>query len=233
MFVVYENLKLGVNKMNYSLVNPAMNYDDNQWLISLLNTGSKTAGHAMIIVEGREKGENFVGQYEVTGYVLKNPATSAERFQNAIGNDIGYICAIRALEGKICTYPKPFSKLSSMTWTALKSDVKNMITNIHDMKKQTEDAIKNQQPLPYVYQKAGSKRSALLGGNQGDNCVTWAKKQILLAHINQGMLETNWAITDTIKALPEAQVTQWTWRKTAILSFGLFLLMGIQGSKNS
>ena len=107
--------------------------------------------------------------------------TYSDTLQRATGNAQGYIAKIRVIGTP--NYTRDYRGYNARSWYAAPEDVKKMIAAIKDAKAEIEDAIAKDRNLP-KYQSAGSERWWRLGGNRGDNCVTWAEKQLVIAHIH-------------------------------------------------
>jgi hypothetical protein len=163
-------------------------------VVSLLNTGSKLTGHALIVVEMVKNNIIFVGQYEVKGkYVVDE--TMGDFVQRTTGNAQGYIAKIEVFENG--EYTRDYSGYSHKSWYATPDNVQLMIQSIKTAKQTLEQAMERGE-FPYKYQTAGSNRWWLLGGNGGESCVTWAEKQLAIAQVGN-----SYVLADLIKALPE------------------------------
>lgn len=184
-----------------SRVNSQFVATQDNWVVSLFNTGAAYAGHAMLVVEGVDENYGlFVGQYEVSRKFVETE-TLSDLVQKTIGNSQGFIYTIRVIEGDTYTNPQDYSTFSSRSWYAKPEAIKYMIQSIKDQKEKIEEAKKNNQPLPDLYQAAGSYRWWFLGGNGGESCLTWAEKKLRLADI-----EPKGSWFDWIKAFPELHV---------------------------
>ncbi len=190
-----------------SRVNPKWDFDKQKWMVSLVNTGTVLGGHAIIVVEGvKENGNLFVRQFDILA--REYTITNADAFQKSLGNVQGYISKIRIFK----TYNNSieYSQYSSENWYASPQEVKDMRRSIKVKQRTiaqvtTEDGVllEGREP-PYKYQMAGSKRLWIFGGNQGDNCVTWALKEIVQANILKN--GDGGKKIDLIKAPPQAHV---------------------------
>lgn len=186
-----------------SKINPKFHMDQNNSVVSLLNTGSAWTGHAVIIVEGMTKeGSLFVGQYELRAKMLKSSGTQTmmDVLQGSTGNNQGYIGELRVIETDRYTHPKDLSEFSSKSWFVRPEYVQKMIDAIKKEYDELEEAKAERRELP-PYQSAGSYRTRALGGNGGENCLTWAENRLRIAMINP---INSWF--DWIKALPELHV---------------------------
>jgi len=90
--------------MPKSKVNPHCKeeFNEEKWLISIINTGSKSGGHAALVVEGMETDLSkplfpsvFIGQYDI--------AANAEEKQDSSINTKGYVTKIKVYENEACT----------------------------------------------------------------------------------------------------------------------------------
>ena len=174
-----------------SQIEPSWEIREKSWVVSLLNSGSKIGGHAVIVVEGIQNNRVWVGQYDITASAVIE--TTTDIVQDSLGNTPGYIDQIRIFEGD--KYGRDYSNFSSKSWTADPEKVAHMITKIKEMQARLPD-----EKIPF--QKAGSKRWPYFGGNGGDNCVTWAEKQLAIAGVGNAAIKA-----DKIKASPAMHVT--------------------------
>lgn len=156
-----------------SKVNTNWEFDDQAWVLSLVNTRDEhpcceLEGHSQIVVEGKlPNGEVFVMRFDI----VRHGNTSY-----TIRDHKGYSA-------------KDYSKLESTQWFATPTAVHAMIRSIRDDQRDLENLRKHDEAhktnfadVIYRYEKAGSKRwTWLLGGNGGENCVTWAEKKLALA----------------------------------------------------
>jgi hypothetical protein len=180
-----------------SRIKPEWNITEGSWVVSLLNTGSKIGGHAVIVVEGYQDNHLWVGQYDIKAIATAEKV--ADVVQNSIGNTQGYIYKIDIFEKEI--YGRDYSSFASQSWTASPDDVRAMIQEIHQQKELLEEG-KRVGNLVFPFQTAGCKRLSILGGNGADNCVTWAEKYLAIARIGNEEIKT-----DKVKASPAIHVT--------------------------
>ncbi|MCH9626353.1 MAG: hypothetical protein S4CHLAM123_15500 [Chlamydiales bacterium] len=174
---------------------------ENDWVVSLYNTGSVIAGHAMISVQGVELYNDFFGQYELTNKIVVKE-TIGQRYQASIGNNQGFIANIRVIESHQNNNPKNLEELSSRSWYASPENVKNMIASIKEDQKEIKKALEKDdvESLP-PYQTGGVHRFTWLGSNGGHSCLTWAEEKLQVANINPST-----SMFDSIKACPELHV---------------------------
>jgi hypothetical protein len=185
-----------MNSINYKSSVSGWEFSEKSWVVSLLNTGSKVTGHAMIVVEGIENDTLFVGQYEVYSKIIVDE-TISDVMQRTIGNSQGYISKIRVIEN-FGEFTRDYGQYSHKCWYAMPEDVRKMILSIKNAQQLIEQAIENHEDLPFKYQTAGSNRLSILGGNGGDSCVTWAESQLVIANIGNSFI-----LADLIKAIPQ------------------------------
>jgi hypothetical protein len=167
-----------------SRMDPSKDFNANKWVVSLVNGGDKLMGHAVIVVEGELfAGERFVGYYDI-----KAAQTEAEgvtdALHNSIGNKQGVITQIRMFQGS--QYTRNYSQTKASSWYTTRQLATTMIEDIGRKKAHLKSEVA-QGRYPYTYQAAGSwSFLGWLWGNGGDNCVTWAEKELVLAHVGNG-----------------------------------------------
>ena len=177
-----------------SCVKEGWDYTEGKWIVSLLNTGGKLSGHAVIVVERVESAIPSVSQYDLKSKMIVDE-TYGDTVQRTTGNAQGYIAEIRVIPN----ITRDYKNYPGKCWYAEPADVKKMIDSIEKAKKEIEEG-HDRGVLP-KYQSGGSERWWWLGGNRGDNCVTWAEKQLIVANIkNEGH------ILDSLKASPQLAV---------------------------
>ena len=59
-------------------------------------------------------------------------------------------------------------------------------------------------PQKFKYQKAGSRRLLIFGGNGAENCITWCENQLAKVQIINRRNPV-----DKLKATPECHVREW------------------------
>lgn len=197
-----------------SIISKNYEYNENKWVVSLVNTGN----HAVIIVEGIKKnGSTFQGEYDITA----NSYPEEQSFiQNLLGNTTGYITKIRCnpVEEKRLepnTIPATFfrdyvnQQYHANSWytspekalamiVSIEADAETLETEINEAVRENREVV-----WPFKYQKAGSGRWAIWGGNGGESCVTWAENKLAIAGVGSGV-----SILDSKKALPELHATR-------------------------
>jgi hypothetical protein len=213
-----------------SQVNQDLHYDESTWLVSLQNVGGVLGGHARIVVEGVENGNSFVGQYEIAHYLGVSEGVKAQ-FQKAIENEPGVITGISVFERENYVHPA-YSNYHSKSWFVTPENIRRMVQEV----KKTQGLIMAELEafqrtgdlkfFTHAYQKAGSARTPVLGGNGGDNCVTWAEKMLAIANAGNGVKPV-----DSFKAAPEAHVRiQIGWTPIILTALG-FVGLAIAQSK--
>lgn len=213
-----------------SQVNHTLRYTDTLWVVSLQNSGKVCGGHSRIIVEGIALERHFVGQYEVAHYVGIS-SSAADKVQDLIGNVQGYITEIKIHQA--VNYRHDYAKYHSKSWFVSPIDVLKMVATIKTMCNAIEqEMVKYRETgnityLTHKYQVAGAHRTALLGGNAGHSCVTWAEEMLKIAKVGNGI-----KAIDSIKALPEAHVVTLPWSHLAKIGLlGVAALLVIKRGK--
>ena len=128
--------------MPKSKVNPHCKeeFNEEKWLISIINTGSKSGGHAALVVEGMETDLSkplfpsvFIGQYDI--------AANAEEKQDSSINTKGYITKIKVYENEECT--RDYEKLNypAKSYIVSREQAKRMIIAIKQDRDRTEAAM--------------------------------------------------------------------------------------------
>ena len=188
--------------MPNSRITPNYQYDENQWVISVLNTAGKDSGHSAIVVEGLERAGGsphslpFIGQYEITA--------AAEEGSGSI-NVVGIITRIKCFENEQNTRDYERERYPARSYYATPAAAKAMIAAIKKDQLLTEQAMKNStrrvsgealisgddgQPIEALrYQKLGMDHPLVrLLGNpaNGDNCAGWCLKKLAIAGIGDG-----------------------------------------------
>lgn len=201
-----------------SSVNPAWILNTDNPIVSLINVTNVrstvpvasdllkiTRGHAIAVVEYlRPDGTRFTAQYDIQA--TGETRTLGDLFQGSIGNSQGYIHEVRTYDTAE-NPPEPawiasYSRHSSQQWRTSHANAARFARIMNHFRLGVEIAEKTGEPL-YKYQVAGSNRFVLLGGNGGDNCVTFLKSRMEETEIIAR--EALWG--DSIKASPERHVT--------------------------
>jgi hypothetical protein len=172
--------------MPQSRINETYEYNENIWIISVVNTtGSIVAGHTAIVVEGLEKMDGiyekpFIGQYDI--------AANAE--EESCINVKGYITKIKCFENEENKRDYAKEKYPALSYYVEPIKAKEMIRSVK------EDALKTKQAMTigsYVdllrYQKLGKNHllTQLLGDPlNGDNCTGWCLEKLAIAGVGNG-----------------------------------------------
>lgn len=155
-------------------------FDEETWVVSVVNTGDKLPGHAIIVVEGikllDERGAKsaFITQYDIQAALFPN------EMQDSVLNKKGYIKEIRIFETS-----RDYKLYQSKSHYALPEKVKDMIASIEADKIICERASKNEPNYEFPsYQLYGEGFFGSKG--KGDNCAGWCDKKLALAGIGNG-----------------------------------------------
>jgi len=190
-----------------SKVNPEYDFDNQRYVVHLINTGDALGGHLVILVEGlKNDGSLFVRQFDIRA--RERTETTQDTLQSTLGNTQGYISAILTHKQYRPGFNYSQKSHSPQPWYATPEAVKRMRTSIKDKQRQLNDALDENGKLkegkepPFKWQMAGSRRWWGLGGNGGDNCVTWSQRELIEANIMKP--EEAAKKIDLVKAPPEA-----------------------------
>ncbi len=187
--------------MPASVINDKFNVTKDEWVVSIINTGSKFGGHAAIIVEGVEIDEKhpffqkvFVNQYDI--------AANAEEEQGSSLNTKGYITKIKSFEYEENKRDYQEKKFPGESKYVEPLAVKRMIDSIKKDAIRTERAMENisrktrGEPLildeknipiePFRFQYLGKNHPLVkIFGNttEGNNCAGWCLEKFSVANI--------------------------------------------------
>ena len=180
---------------------PNYNFDNKNWVVSLIATGTKIGGHAKIIVEGvndsqewlENKNDNpnrsttYVAEYHIIPDA--NPELANATIPPALRNTqarfgVFYTERPEYKQNKGSQY----QQATSRSYCISKDRAMAMIRAIKREKLEADHLAKD-------YQYAGRYR--WVGGNGGHNCVTWAEEKLAIAEINSLSLPK-----DVVKAIP-------------------------------
>jgi hypothetical protein len=208
------------NQPRMSQVNGGWEFNQQKGIVSVINSGNYLNAHAMLVVEYLDQdGKLFVGQYDITA--KKIHVTFGDWVQRIMGNSQGVIGKVRCNYDKsevytpaevasqpglayVSPYGRDYSSCHSDNWYATPLQIKNLIASIKEKAKEIEDAKAEGKESPYKFQLAGSRRWAWLGGNGGDNCLTWCQARLTeVGIIRNGEGEKK---IDIVKAPPQAHV---------------------------
>jgi hypothetical protein len=158
------------------------NYEFNTeiWVVSVLNTGSKLGGHAMIVVEGIQRNSHslydqlFIGQYDIRA--------TLDEFQDSSLNSKGKITEIKCHEG--FEYKREYKMYTSKCHYVTPLKAKEMIASIKEDQAVCERASHGKGDYP-SFQYLGTNH-LLSETNMGDNCASWCLKKLAIAGIGDG-----------------------------------------------
>jgi hypothetical protein len=153
----------------------------------------------------------FFGEYDITGNSFENDNS----WQAWLGNTMGYITKVRCNPenhlnaensgGYDGAYRDYCSKqYSAKSYYASPEAALKMIRAIEadaaTLRREIDLAVRENQNVvwPFTYQKAGSFRWSIWGGNGGDNCITWAEGKLAIAGVGNGkvVLDSKMASTE-------------------------------------
>ncbi len=194
-----------------SRVNPNCTFNHATALLSLVNTQERrdccdARGHAQIVVEKvvvEEGGEQrYVRRFDVI--LSGRDSRYSTAAQECMGNLESTMGDIR----EFSEYSeKDYAKLDSVQWSVPVARADAMMQRIRQQKADLLTAraaydTGNAHALDgFKFQTAGAHRLAILGGNGGLNCVTWAESQLEQAGAGSGK-----KLLDPIKASPAKHV---------------------------
>ena len=188
--------------MPNSAVDPKFQYSDTVWVVSNINTGSKLAGHSVIVVEGIKKtqednnnnnifAETFVGQYDIKckEYVVQSKSINLQ----------GYIHRVDIHEAKTAT--REYKQYSHRSYCVTPEKAQEMISAIKEdrqkvdrLKQMIEEGkiLEGNIDAQFIkkngfleYQLAG-KSPFLADEGAGDNCASWTANKLKIAGIGDG-----------------------------------------------
>ncbi|OGO95711.1 MAG: hypothetical protein A3F41_03775 [Coxiella sp. RIFCSPHIGHO2_12_FULL_44_14] len=157
--------------MPISKINPKKKFDAAVWLISIVNTGDKLTGHALLVIEGIQYSHTthqklFVGQYDIVAKMDKTDPSML--------NKKGYIASIRIFEqGR---YGRQYEHFPSKTYSIDPIDAKLIIRSIKEDHVLCQQAAKGEIEYP-KFQLVGDKHLFSKIG-MGDNCASWCMKKL-------------------------------------------------------
>jgi hypothetical protein len=81
-----------------SAISSGYRYNEQMWVVSILNTGARLGGHSVLVVEGIRGNDVFLGSYDILARALpdQNGAGLFSSFENI--NRKGYISQVRVFE---------------------------------------------------------------------------------------------------------------------------------------
>lgn len=168
--------------MRKSQVNARFEFDEDIWVVSVLNTGAATGGHAILVVEGMQAAQLFVGQYDIRAQGSPAPGSSV--------NIIGQINNVFIRESNNYSYPGGYQKLSSQSFTMDARCFPDLKASILADKDITDKA--NTSGSGHIkYELVGSKGvlHALFGSDYGGiNCAEWCQRKLKVIGLDAGKL---------------------------------------------
>lgn len=175
--------------MSYkSRFNPEIEFNEKQWIISVINTGNgtigKLTGHSAIIVEGVESkapsfhSKLFVGFYDIRAALYDEPSSSIDI------NPKGYISSITTDEQDDYRAGLDYSKFQAVSAAVDVVKAKAMIASIKDDYLITDNANKGiGKHLPYQFVGMDAIFS---NADAGHNCASWCADKLEIAGIGNG-----------------------------------------------
>lgn len=178
-------------------------YDENQWVVSLINTQpgitNSCGGHVRIVIEGLKKRDShlfatelFVGEYHIME--AESPLNAGFIPQAFRNTKCKYIIAITERNNYSAGKEQQYSQASARSMGGITPEEAMKI--IQAIKKEHAD-IENKE-IESNYQYAG--RWCYYSHNNGDNCVSWAEEKLNIIGIGKHLS------TDSIKAVPSLHV---------------------------
>lgn len=188
--------------MRKSIIDEAMSYNEEIWVVSVINTGEKLFGHAAITVEGIKIGpaypdslKIFINHYDIRAQEYEQ---NNFRIFDKISNKKGYIHEITCDEEDKNKRHYKQKKYPGHSWMVSAIEAQKMIDAIHEDQKHTKKAVENQlrildnkdplyfdengKPIGFLqYQRLGNDHPfVLLFGNTtaGQNCADWCDRKL-------------------------------------------------------
>lgn len=172
-----------------SRINSKHEFNENFWLISVVNTGNRFKGHSVLVVEGITKISDdnasffnqqlFVGRYDITAELYEQQDSSI--------NLKGYINEVRIKEGSTyeAVLTRDYGQFSSKTHPPVEYiKVQKMLESIHADKKKV--ALSLQQGSGFLEFQQVGKNSLLADEGRGDNCAGWILEKLAIVGIGDG-----------------------------------------------
>jgi len=180
--------------MPKSKVSEDFTFNEEVWVVSILNTGAKMSGHSVILVEGIKDGAAFVRQCDITAELLPEETKSIirEPFRNVKGK----INQVRIFESYHPTLE--YDKKSSRSVYA---DPESVLLMLNAIEQDRDTTIKAQRGEGLYLQYEYSGRYSMFSSGAADNCPTWCYEKLKIAGINITPVGF-----DYIKAMPEKHV---------------------------
>ncbi len=159
-----------------------LEFSEDVWIVSILNTGDKLLGHSVIVVEGVIRTgpglmnkQLFVGQYDIQAEL--------DEEQKNLVNKTGRIVEVRCFPSNFppsasdpMGYTRDYSGFSSHSEIADRGLVERMIKSIR------EDSEKCKRGEHIPYQLVGLKHP--IGSKDGGhNCTSWSIEKLAIAGV--------------------------------------------------
>jgi len=166
--------------MATSKVNAEYNeINENRWLISILNTGAKSGGHSILVLEGIERVATSVfPQPFIIQYDIRAVADTAD--DSSFGNHKGHISEIRIFDSR-----DPLSRERDYTPFPSRSDycedidrARAMMASIAKDKREIEQEGKH---VPYQF---FGEKGLFSQRGAGQNCTGWCIDKMVIAGID-------------------------------------------------
>lgn len=173
-------------------------FDGATWVVSVINSGEKLGGHAVLVVEGLLPHQEttvssssavhaapprvlFVGQYDINA--VPDDADQATGSLVSVKNRTGRITKVNMRENDHYAHPKgdEFYQRQSTSFLVLKENVDLMIESIRADHEKVEAAKRGEEEYP-KFQQFGSKGGLLQAlfseGAGGMNCAEWCIEKL-------------------------------------------------------
>ena len=160
-----------------SRVDPTLMFNLRYWVISLMNIGAKTGGHAILLVEGFYLDQSRTVQRKIVQCDINAlPIESeAKRFFDTV-NIPGKIHKIRVFKGS--TYQRQYASFPGKSYLVPADAAERLIAAIEADADRTQSAL-NEGRLEdlYDYQQLGEEHSLAQAGG-GHNCSSYLSEKL-------------------------------------------------------
>jgi len=186
--------------MPYSKFNNDLEFNEDEWVISLINTktgiGSVFGGHAKIVVEGVKTSSEpgmfssklFIGEYHI---MEANRLPTATWIPQVLRNtQCNYAVIVTEREDYSAKKEQQYSEASARSVGGITPQQAQTMIDVIKAEKGDIDAGRT---TP-IFQYAG--RWCAYGTNNADNCTSWAEQQLNIIGIGKHL------ITDSSKSAP-------------------------------
>ena len=155
--------------MPKSRVTTDYEFNEEEWVVSVLNSGSAIEGHSVLVVEGMDNGHLFVGHYDINAKIITGGK--------------GVITRINCNESD--SYLFEYKEFTRKSYRYIpKGKVREMISSIRADAKAVQEAKAGEGPS-LRYQLFG-KNSTLSNLDDGHNCASWVQEKLSIAGIDHG-----------------------------------------------